>query len=226
MNLLVIDSSTKSLVLGLQAGSELIDRTSEAFNAHSKEILPAISRLIGDAGIEQDQLDAIVFGQGPGSFTGLRIAVGVVQGLGYGLNVPVVPVSSMACLAQSMLDYGEPSRVFVALTARLEEIYYGSYQFEDGVVAACGPEGVMDVGLLQALEKGAWIGVGDAWALREKIEASLGVDLLEVSDQITPQVCDLVTLGLHGLKQGKSVSALDARPVYLREEVATKPVKK
>ena len=128
MNLLGIDTSTRSTVLGLQLGSEVIDRTSPDVDTHSREILPSIESLVMEAGIGIEDLDAIVFGQGPGSFTGLRIAVGVVQGLGYGLGIPVVPVSSMACIAQSLIQAANPSLIFVGLTARLEEVYYGAYK--------------------------------------------------------------------------------------------------
>ncbi|MBT7878450.1 MAG: tRNA (adenosine(37)-N6)-threonylcarbamoyltransferase complex dimerization subunit type 1 TsaB, partial [Gammaproteobacteria bacterium] len=162
MNLLGIDTSTRSTVLGLQLGSELVDRTSPEVDTHSREILPSIESLVREAGIGVGDLDAIVFGQGPGSFTGLRIAIGVVQGLGYGLGIPVVPVSSMACIAQSFTTVTNPPLVFVGLTARLEEVYYGAYKFEEHIAVPVIPEGVVDVSELPQLPVGDWLGCGNA----------------------------------------------------------------
>lgn len=231
MNLLAIDTSSRVTVLGLQQGDDIHDRTSDAVNSHSREILPAIESLLGDVGIAPAELDGIVFGQGPGSFTGLRIAVGVVQGLCYGLDIPAVPVSSMACLAQAVArednQEGNQTRVFVGLTARLEEIYFGSYRFESGIALESAPEGVLDVKDLPDAERDChWIGVGNAWQLQEKIEAALSVQFDAITEKTTPDVRDLLMLGRHHLAAGHQVDALEASPVYLREEVASRPAQK
>ena len=145
--LLIIDTSSRSTVLGLSIQETLIDRTTPAVNSHSREILPALSALLADAGIDLPDIDALVFGQGPGSFTGLRIAAGVVQGLAYGLDRPVVQISTMAALAQSLCDESRSSddSVCVALSARLEEVYFGAYRFDGGVAVPVTDERVADV---------------------------------------------------------------------------------
>jgi len=214
-------------VLGLQLGSEVIDRTSPDVDTHSREILPSIESLVKEAGICIEDLDAIVFGQGPGSFTGLRIAVGVVQGLGYGLGIPVVPVSSMACIAQSVIQVINPSLVFVGLTARLEEVYYGAYKFEEEIAIAVIPEGVVDVSDLPQLPVGEWFGCGNAMPrLGTKIQEVTGVSFKSISSEAVPTISNLLSLGSVKFRRGESVSALQATPVYLREQVASLPGKR
>ena len=223
MNLLGIDTSTRSTVLGLQLGLEVIDRTSPDVDTHSREILPSIESLVREAGIRIEDLDAIVFGQGPGSFTGLRIAVGVVQGLGYGLGLPVVPVSSMACIAQSVIQTVNPSFVFVGLTARLEEIYYGAYKFEEGIAEGAIREGVVDVSELPQLPVGDWLGCGNAMSeLGTKIQAVTGVSFKSISSETVPTIHNLLSIGSFKFSRGGAVSAMQATPVYLREQVASR----
>lgn len=223
MNLLAIDTSSKTTVLGLKLGEELIDRSSETGRSHSRDLLPSIESLIRDAGIELESLDGIIFGQGPGSFTGLRIAVGVVQGLAYGLDIPVVPVSSMACLAQGVhREYGA-ERVAVALKARLEEVYFGAYGFSSGVAEEVADEVVLDVRQLASLSGNSWSGVGDGWEFQAELEKSLGVSMETVSLATELDVHDLVTIGQRKFNDGLALPALEAKPVYLREQVAQKP---
>jgi tRNA threonylcarbamoyladenosine biosynthesis protein TsaB len=227
VNLLGIDTSTRSTVLGLQLGSDVIDRTSPDVDAHSREILPSIESLIREAGILIEDLDGIVFGQGPGSFTGLRIAVGVVQGLGYGLDLPVVPVSSMACIAQSVIQTINPPLVFVGLTARLEEVYYGAYKFEEGIAEAVIPEGVVDLSELPQLPVGEWLGCGNAMPeLGTKIQAVTGVSFKSVSSESVPTIRNLLSIGSFKFSRGESVNAMQATPVYLREQITSRPGKR
>jgi tRNA threonylcarbamoyladenosine biosynthesis protein TsaB len=223
LKLLAIDTSTRSTVLGLLVDGELTDRTSEPAKTHSREILPSIESLVAAGNVSLGDLDAIVFGQGPGSFTGLRIAVGIVQGLGYGLSIPVVPVSTMACLAQSLAEEGEGKCIAVALSARLEEVYFGSYVIKNGIATSLGAELVADAGLLPVQDAGDWYGLGDGWVLKDKLSASLAINPTEIDMNVVPRVSDLLTLGCNYLEQGKTVSAMEATPVYLREEVASKP---
>lgn len=222
--LLVLDTSTSSTVLGLTIADRTIDCTTQATNSHSREVLPAISRMVEDAGIQLSDIDAFVFGQGPGSFTGLRIAAGVVQGLAYGTRKPVIQVSTMAALAQSQLAVDGGVRVCVALTARLEEVYFGAYGNDDGVAHPLVDERVVDVSALPRLEGGPWIILGDASEkLGEKISAATGVDFVSRNSLRIPQVHSLAEMGRNGLLDGKAIDGLQVAPVYLREEVASKP---
>lgn len=223
MKLLAIDTSSSTTVLGLVLDDELIDRSTDTGRSHSRDLLPSIESLMSEAGISLGDLDAIVFGQGPGSFTGLRIAVGVVQGLAYGLDVPAVPVSSMGCLAQGAHRQHGANLVAVALKARLEEVYFGTYGFPEGVAEPLGSEMVVDVRELPPVEAGPWHGAGDGFEFRTAIENALGVSIIEIHDTTRLDVRDLIAIGSRKFSAGKVVSALEARPVYLREQVAQKP---
>lgn len=223
---LVIDTSSSATVLGLAIGDKLIDRTSGQVKTHSREILPSIELLLQDSDIRPAELDAIIYGRGPGSFTGLRIAVGVVQGLAYGLNIPVVPVSSMAAMAHSVLEINNlpEARVFVGLFARLEEVYFGAYEVTaGGVPKETTPEGVVDVSKLPNLESGNWRAVGNATELWPKIESATGVHFESVTENTVPPVTSLLAIGRQIFEQEGGQDARQASPVYLREEVAGKP---
>ena len=225
MNVLAIDTSSKACVLGISTekqdytDAEILDRT------HSKEILPRIVKLLHRAGLESAELDLIVYGQGPGSFTGLRIGIGVVQGLAFGLDVPVVPVSSMGCLAQAAFRKHQHKHCVVALTARQEEIYFGSYSVKDGLAEANGKECVVEVSEapVQLAEK-TWVGVGSGWLLKNKLEIALQVPIQQtyVGDTY-PDPLDLLHLGISRFQHGFGISALQAIPEYLREQVASPP---
>ncbi len=213
-------------MLGLAIGDQLIDRTSGPVKTHSREILPSIELLLQEAKIRPSELDAIIYGRGPGSFTGLRIAVGVVQGLAYGLNIPTVPVSSMAAMAHGVVQMNDlpESRVFVGLFARLEEVYFGTYDVTAGdLPKEITPEGVVDVSKLPKLESENWRAVGNATELWQKIESATGVHFESVTENTVPPFTSLLELGRQIFEQEGGQDARQASPVYLREEVADKP---
>ncbi|MBD3647385.1 MAG: tRNA (adenosine(37)-N6)-threonylcarbamoyltransferase complex dimerization subunit type 1 TsaB, partial [Pseudomonadales bacterium] len=167
MNVLALDTSSDALVLGLQRGEtrtgvfEVLDRS------HSREILPRITGLLKEAGLSLDELQLIVYGQGPGSFTGLRITVGVVQGLAFGLDIPVAPVSSLACLAQEAYRRDHHERIAVALLARQQEVFFGAYEIVDGIARLVDKEAVLDVENAPSLSGEGWVGIGSGWKFRE-----------------------------------------------------------
>ncbi len=225
MNILAIDTSSKACVLGIKTSSGLYVDETIVDRTHSKEILPRIIALLEKAGINKGELDLIVYGQGPGSFTGLRIGVGVVQGLAYGLDKPVVPVSSLACLAQKMYREHGAIASMVALTARNEEVYFGSYVIEVGIASLQGREGVFEASEIptQATVDGEWYGVGSGWQLQGQLVNAAGVSVDHVYPLEYPAAEDLIDLGIHGYNQGRAIDAMSALPEYLREQVATVP---
>ena len=226
VNVLAIDTSSAACILGLQLGEDIFTDLRVSERSHSRDILPAISKLLEENGLPFDQLDYIIFGEGPGSFTGLRIAVGVVQGLAYGLGIPVVPVSSLACLAQaSYQQFGNKCNV-VALHARKEEVYLGVYDIEDHIAKPRMSERVLDVNDKAFDLIGDWIGVGDGWILREKLEKSLNIEMRGIEHNIHLQPEALLSLGVASFKSGRFTDALSARPKYLREHVVSQDVRK
>ena len=231
MNLLAVDTSTVRSVVGIIVGKRRLENVAIAGRSHSRDILPTISSLVERSGIKLSDLDGIVFGKGPGSFTGLRITVGIVQGLGYGLSIPVVPVSSLAALAMGEYRRGGATNIVVALSAREEEIYFGCYEIEDDLPVLRDKEMVVDASKAprpnhaSADNTGSWAGVGDGFLFKEKIESSIGLTMDHINLEAYPQPGDLLDIGMARMSAGESIDAMDARPEYLREQVANVPAR-
>ena len=223
-NVLAIDTSTKACVLAIQTAagtlvdSEIVDRT------HSREILPRIDVLLGKAELSPVDIDLIVYGQGPGSFTGLRIGVGVVQGFAFGIGKPVVGVSSMACLAQTSYRVKGSEHALVALVARKEEVYFGSYSIVDGYAELNGIEVVLEASEIpvQTNDK-CWVGLGSGWQFQPLLQEATGVIVTDIDLAGLPEANELLALGIHRHQRGLSTSAMLARPEYVRETVANLP---
>jgi tRNA threonylcarbamoyladenosine biosynthesis protein TsaB len=226
MNILAIDTSTTVCMLGLKVGDELFTNSQRVDRTHSKVVLPRILGLLQDASIDKSDIDLIVYGQGPGSFTGLRIGVGVVQGLGFGLGVKVVGVSSMAGIAQTVMRKKQVDHVLVALTARNKEVYFGSYSRQKEIAVVNGSEGVWEASDVpaQSLDL-SWSAVGSGWNLIDELSDATGVVPISIELELEPMVEDFIVLGQQRASQGFSTDAIDAIPEYLREQVATPPKK-
>ena len=226
MNILAIDTSTTVCMLGLKVGDELFTNSQRVDRTHSKVVLPRILGLLQDASIDKSNIDLIVYGQGPGSFTGLRIGVGVVQGLGFGLGVKVVGVSSMAGIAQTVMRKKQVDHVLVALTARNKEVYFGSYSRQKEIAVSNGSEGVWEASDVpaQSLDL-SWSAVGSGWNLIDELSDATGVVPISIELELEPMVEDFIVLGQQRASQGFSTDAIDAIPEYLREQVATPPKK-
>ncbi len=206
------------------------ERTVDAPREHAQRILPMIDAVLADNAWALHDLDAIAFTRGPGSFTGLRICLGVVQGLAYGANLPVVPVSTLAALAQTAVDM-QPvtpgSFLCSAIDARMDEIYCGWFRVgdDDRVIAAseervCKPEALPLIDPFQCEANRATracYGVGTGWRYGERLpqfaRVHTDVDLL-------PRASAVARLALVEWNKGVRLSASEAQPVYLRNEVA------
>jgi tRNA threonylcarbamoyladenosine biosynthesis protein TsaB len=168
-------------------------------------------------------LDGLAFGCGPGSFTGVRIATGIMQGLALGLDLQVVPVSTLAAIAQDYFDHHEANVAFVAMDARMGEIFWGVYQRDDeGFAQLIGTEVVTPPELVEYPDLSG-VGLGTGWGVYSSV-------LLEqLSEQIThyettplPRARAIASLGNRGFAQQRAVSVERAMPVYLRDKVAKK----
>jgi len=174
---------------------------------------------LAEAGIGLEALDAVAFGRGPGSFTGLRIATGVAQGIAFGADLPVVPVSNLAAAAAAAFRLHGWRRVLVALDARMDEIYAAAFELgASGLPAPVGDEALLAPAALARPGDGDWRGVGSAFAAWPELAARLG--LAEADAGVAPLARDLLGLAADALGRGAAVAAEDALPVYLRERVA------
>ena len=224
MKLLAIDTSTEACSAALFINGEISERYEIAPRKHAELILPMIGELLADAGCSLPEMDAIAFGRGPGAFTGVRIGTGVVQGLAFSIDRPVVPVSSLAAMAYGAMAAYKVDNVFAGIDARMGEVYWGVYQrdADDGVQllddeSVCKP----DETFIPA--SGNWIGVGTAWqAYRDALTARYDRLLSEAYSDLFPRAKDIAALGVIGFEAGNVVSADEAQPVYLRNDVAKK----
>lgn len=221
MILLALDTTTESCSVALWRDGQVFAQLESTPRTHTRRLMPMIRGLLREQGLEPNDLTAIAFGRGPGSFTGLRIAAGVTQGLAFGLNCPVVPISSLAaCAYQAWLDQQVP-RIAVAFDARMNEVYWGCYSVTDGVLAPAGQERIClpeDVSLPAAEEP--WFGAGDGWNLADRMPADVRARATNVGAGLVPTAEAIVRLAAQDVAQGRVCEAESAAPVYLRDSVA------
>jgi len=164
MNLLAIDTATEGCSAALLNDGSIRFDYLETARDHSRLILKMIDTLLAEAGIKPGQLDGLAFGRGPGSFTGVRIATGVVQGIAFAIDRPVVAISDLAAIAQRSCRENGHTRVLAAIDARMGEVYWAAYlRGDDGMMRACLDECVSapeSVPLPRTRIEGAWVGAG------------------------------------------------------------------
>jgi len=220
--LLVIDTSTEACSVALAIGGDVIEITEIIPRQHTHRIMPMITQVLAQADISIKQLDAIAFGRGPGAFTGLRIAAGVVQGLAFGANLPVIPISTLTALAQGAWREFKTDYVLSAIDARMSEVYWACYQQQDGLMQLISNEQISPPPLVTvdtALADTQWLGVGSGC----EYQAQFQLKMVESYLDRYPRALDMLILAQDLFARGCVVSAQEAIPVYLRDNVAQKP---
>lgn len=222
MKLLALDTSGDACSCCLYLDGEQDEEFTREPRRHAELLLPMVERLLTRAGIVLGALDALAFGRGPGSFTGLRIAAGVTQGLAFGAGLPVVPVSSLAAMARGVWRTRGHERVLAAFDARIGEVYLAAYGIDArGAVSEVLPERVCAPGDAVPVEGGDWFGAGSAWGVHGSVLADVYRGALAGTDPgCEPRATDVAALGVAGFEAGLRREAEQAVPVYLREEVA------
>lgn len=225
VRLLALETATDACSAALWRDGEVIERFEIAPRRHVALLLPFVESLLADASIGVAQLDGVAFGRGPGSFTGLRIAAGMAQGIAFGADVPVLPVSTLAALAQGCVRECSAQAVLAALDARMQEVYFGAYRVcADGLVALVGEEMVCAPAAIAVPEGNDWYTAGDGWAsYRDTMHARLTQPPVGEMDTACPHAADIARLGAALWVQGGAIPAEQAAPVYLRNDVAAKP---
>jgi tRNA threonylcarbamoyladenosine biosynthesis protein TsaB len=219
MKLLAIETATDACSAALWRDGRITDHCEHAPQRHAELILPMVDALLAEAGLKVAELDAIAFGRGPGSFTGLRIAAGVAQGLAFAAGKPVIGISTLAALAQGVASQG--SRVLAALDARMGEVYWGLYQADAaGLMRLAGAEMVCPPERVSVPEEPGWIGAGNGWrAHSAALRARVGAQVSQVLDDTLPRAGALLPLAVDAYLAGQVQPAEAAVPVYLRDEV-------
>lgn len=223
LKLLALDTSTEACSVALHLEGEIKEHFEVAPRQHGKLILSLTESLLEKANLSLSGLDALAFGRGPGSFTGLRIATGVVQGLAFASKLPVVPVSTLAAVALQASRQFTSDYFFAGFDARMDEIYWGLYRRSDnGLVELVGEEQVTDASKVIIANECRGIGVGSAWlSHRQLLEQAIGVERIEgLKENCLPRAGAIADLAVDAYLKGESVPAELAQPVYLRNKVA------
>jgi len=225
VHLLALETATDACSAALMIGNDVREQFEVAPRRHVALLLPFVDRLLADAGIPVGQLDAIAFGRGPGSFTGLRIAAGMAQGIAFGADLPVIPVSTLAALAQGCVREQGAGAILTALDARMQEVYFGAYRTgPTGRVTLQGEEQVCSPDAIPSPGPGDWFGAGEGWArYAERLQTHLSQPLAGLVDNARPHAADVAVLGSAAFRRGEALPAEQAVPVYLRNDVARKP---
>ncbi len=219
MKLLALDTATENCSAALLIGAAFLERQFETARGHAEHILPMIDALLAEAGMRLAALDAIAFGRGPGSFTGVRLAAGITQGLAFGAGLGVVAVSDLRALAQRAfgLEAG-CERVLVCNDARMGEVYWAAYTRREGLAEPAGPEQVGSPATLPASVRAA--GAGRGFAAYPQLAAHTGVEVPAGWDRLLPCAREIALLAAPEVRLGRLLAPEEALPVYVRDRVA------
>ena len=217
MKLLAIETSTEDCSVAVYADGQVFARHELAPRRHTQLVLPWADELLAEAGLAKPQLDAIAVGRGPGAFTGVRLAIALVQGLALALDRPVLPVSTLAVLAMQ----GQGENILAAIDARMGEIYLGAFVRDaDGLVSAAGPE-VLCAPSEAPIPDAPMQGVGSGFAAGDgALVTRLGEQLPEFDANALPHARDLASLAVRAWQRGEAIAADALEPAYLRDKVA------
>jgi len=223
MRILALDTSTEACSVALLLDGEVRVRAEITERSHAELVLPMVDELLAEAGLTLGDLDGIAFGRGPGAFTGLRIAAGVVQGLAFGADLKVAPVSSLAAVAAQVPGVPGES-VLVCNDARMGEVYWAVFRLEaDGSVTVLLQDSVSPpdrVGEGAALLSHA---AGNALARHPLLAERLRSLGLRLHEGLLPRADAIARLGARMLAAGEGLPADQALPVYVRDDVARPP---
>jgi tRNA threonylcarbamoyladenosine biosynthesis protein TsaB len=217
--LLALDTATEACSVALLHDGKVLSHYEVIPRLHAQKLLPMIQQIMADAGLGLGAVDAIAFGRGPGAFTGVRIAIGVVQGLAFALDRPVLGLSNLAALAQGAWRREGATQVAAAIDARMDEVYWGCYREHQGEMRLCSAEAVLPPHAVQlpADTSGSWYGAGTGWGYADR----LAVRPERVDATALPHAQDVLALAGFAWARNEAIEADQAQPVYLRDNVAT-----
>lgn len=225
MNLLAIDTSSVACTVAARVGGELVERYEEQPREHTRILMPMIREVLSGANAQLTDLDAIVLGNGPGSFIGMRIAASVSQGLAHGAGLKIIPVSSLAAVAAEVFSSSEAQLAAVAQDAHMNEVYLGLFsRGSDGLPVPESAERLHQLGPIEELDaadKDSRVAAGEGWKRYPDLwmlnESRFG----EHSDICYPRAQYLLLLA----NQCAAIDPRDISPAYLRQKVAQIPAK-
>jgi tRNA threonylcarbamoyladenosine biosynthesis protein TsaB len=219
VRILALETSTEYCSVALWRDGELHERCELVGQKHSGVLMPMLDELLREAGMKLDDMDGIAFGAGPGSFTGVRIACGVAQGLALGADLPVLGICTLQALAQA----AGRDKVIAALDARMAEVYHAAYERRNGEWLAVREPGLCLPQDAPLVEDGGWFGAGSGFlAHGEQLRERYAANLASIDGQVVPQAGAIAQIAAPLFAAGRGVDAAEALPLYLRDKVALK----
>ncbi|QLH43700.1 MAG: tRNA (adenosine(37)-N6)-threonylcarbamoyltransferase complex dimerization subunit type 1 TsaB [Coxiellaceae bacterium] len=226
LRLLAIDTATAYCSVALLNDGTVTERSTHKPQQHAQIILSLIDEVCASSHIALNDLNAIVFARGPGSFTGTRIGAAVVQAISFGLELPVIPISSLQALAQAAYYLKRAKRVLISVDARMQEIYWAGYELDNqGLMQPVIAEQVIAPQKVSIPDTKDWLGVGDGWNVYQNILTErLNAVINGTVTDLTSHARDLLAIAQQDFLQGKMICAEDALPVYLRGATTWKTI--
>lgn len=227
LTLLALDTSTEACSVALFHHGEKTHINELAQRTHTKRILPMIDEILANSGLRLNQVDALAFGRGPGSFTGVRVGAGIAQGLAFGADLPVIPISNLTAMAQAAFELHQAENVVAVIDARMNEVYFSQlvrekersdvgefFQWREIITEqVCSPEQA-----IKKLQNDNAFRVGTGWAAYSQFTEK---NLMN-SDITLPNALYMLELAQVEYLQKRTISALEIEPIYLRNEVTWK----
>jgi tRNA threonylcarbamoyladenosine biosynthesis protein TsaB len=225
MKILAVDTATEACSAALRVDGDTIERFEVLGRGHAERLLPMVQEVLAEAGVALSAVDAIAFGRGPGSFTGLRIGAGVTQGLAFGAGLRVVPVSDLAALASQAASVSGRTHVLSCLDARMAQVYWAAFDCTDlAAPRALTPEAVADppdVWLPGGNgDDGLFFGAGHGFSAYPALHTMLGERLAGFHAGLLPRAREIALIAADEVSRGGGVDPELAVPVYLRDDVA------
>ncbi|MBP1130113.1 tRNA threonylcarbamoyladenosine biosynthesis protein TsaB [Serratia sp. PL17] len=223
--ILAIDTATEACSVALWNQGEIHALFELCPREHTQRILPMVQHVLAESGVTLNQLDALAFGRGPGSFTGVRIGIGIAQGLALGAGLPLLGISTLQTMAQGAWRVTGANRVLAAIDARMGEVYWGQFERQqDGNWLESEGEAVLSppqaLARAQALQ-GDWAHVGTGWQTYPDLVAGTALSLRD-GQILLPHAEDMLPLAVQAWQNGLAVQVENAEPTYLRNEVTWK----
>ena len=223
MRILALDTATQACSTALVTDETAIARELLTERGHAEHILAMVEAVLAEAGMRLEEVDVLAFGRGPGAFTGVRLAASVAQGLAFAAQLPVVPISDLAAVAQRALDAErELEHVLVCHDARMQELYWACFdRGADGLATLVGAEHVSGVGAIElpGIWRGRTGGAGQGFRAYPDLAIRLKGSLASVQEELWPRALEVARLARPEALAGRTLDAQEALPVYLRDDV-------
>lgn len=221
MKLLALDTSTEACSAAVYADGVTFSAFELTPRAHTQLILPMIEQVLQQAHFRLQDMDAVVVGRGPGAFTGIRIGMGVAQGLAMAADKPVIAISTLAALAQQAYQQFGATQVLAALDARMNEVYWGQYALHDGLMQLQGEEHVCTPQAAPMPLSDDWFAIGHGWsAYSSVLQARFAGKITQTVVEILPAAEFMLPLAIAAWQAGQATAPELAQPVYLRNKIA------